>query len=446
MLGSLIMALMATLQQVSVRWRSMATASARMAAVILMLVTMAVASRRMPGEAFGFWAICFAVMNFGMALDLGLRYGLANRMAALTAQPDSEGEQRDTFWAVFHAESLIGLVGFMLCLGILPCIDWAGLFSIHSLELAREVHWLFPLVCGLVMLNQPLMVAATVLFARQEIVFVSFLAIVQSVILVVVFGVALHWGTFPTVVLSFFGGYWLCGVGMTLVLMKRYGWRWYWTPWREQWAIVGSFIKPSLDFFVLSFSSMTAALIGPLVAGAAGGLVVAGDFTLVQRMFGFLVTLHLAFLAPLSPAYTYHARLGDWEWIRIKLRLCARIIWPFWFVMGGLVIWAGHPLVLRLWAGRWVSDYGLAGIMAVGVIVVGWWGTYSVVLNSLGVIRRQAVLSVVMLIPVIVLPVVLGRYWGIYGVAIASTVCALPGAILCAGWVRTALQHERLNV
>ncbi len=437
---------MITFQQASGRWRSLAAALARVAAVILVLVTMALAARRLPGEEFGFWVICFAVMNFGLALDLGLRYGLGNRMAALTARAHSDREQRETFWAVFHVECLVGLVGFMFCVGVLPWLDWGGLFKIQSPALARQVQWLFPVVCGLVMLNQPLTVAATVFFARQEIIFVSLLSIIQSGVLMVVFGLVLQAGNFPVLVMSFFGVYGVCGLGMTLVLMGRCGWRWQWTPWREQGAVLRSFLKPSLEFFVLSLSAMTAGVVGPVIAGAAGGLVVAGDFSLIQRIFGFLATFHLALLAPLGPAYTVHARLGEWEWVRKKLQVCMRRLWPLLFVAGGMVVWAGHPLVLRVWTGRWIRDYELAGLFALGIILTGAANTYSVLLNSLGIVRCQATLSLLMLIPLIGLPIVFGRYMGIHGVALASVLCVLPGALLGMAWARTALERRQVHV
>jgi len=440
------MAIMAILQQVSGRRKSLATASARIAAVMLTLVTMALAARRLSGEEFGFWTICFAVMNFGLALDLGFRYGIGNRMAALTAQSDSVKEQCETFWSVFHVESLIGLIGFVFCLGILPWFNWAGLFKIQSAELARQVQWLFPMVCGLIMLNQPLTVAATVFFARQEIVFVSFLAIVQSVILILIFGMALYVGKVPFIILSFFGAYLLCGLGVTLLLVRRNSWSWHWAPWREQWGILCSFMKPSLDFFVLGLSSMTAGFIGPIIAGAVGGLAMAGDFTLVQRVFGFLVTMHLALLSPLAPAYTYHARLGDWDWIRKKFRICVWRIWPLMFVAGGFVIWLGHPLILRLWTGRWITDYWLAGLFALGVILSGWVNTYSVLLNSLGIVRRQAVLSVMMLVPLVGLPIVMGKYMGVHGVALASVGCIAPSTLLYVIWVRSVINQRLINI
>ena len=440
------MAIMVALQKVSGRWRSLATASARIATVLMMLVIMALGTRRLTDEAFGFWVICFAVMNFGMALDLGLRYGVGNRIAALTAMPGSDHEQCDAFWAVFHAESVIGLFGFILCLGVLPWIEWGGLFKIQSANLARQVQWLFPVVCGLVLLNQPLTVAGSVFFARQEIVFVSLLGVVQSGLLILMFWVALNVGDFPFVVLSFFGVYCLCGLGMTLLLVSKYGWGWSWTPWRKQWGIVRSFVKPSLDFFVLGLASMTAGVISPVIAGAVGGLAIAGEFSLIQRLFTFLVTLHLALLAPLAPAYTYHARLGEWDWIRRKLGLCVLKIWPLLFVLGGLAIWAGHPLILRLWSGRWISDYVLAGLLLLGVVLSGWANTYSVLLNSLGIVRVQMVLSLAMLIPVVGLPVVLGKSMGVYGVALAGVICAFPGAVCLVFWVRRAFRKKELYV
>ncbi|OGC92563.1 MAG: hypothetical protein A2W25_12605 [candidate division Zixibacteria bacterium RBG_16_53_22] len=407
---------------------------------------MALGSRRLATEEFGLWTILFALMNFATAVDFGFRYGLGNRLAALKAVPNSDDEQRDSFLAVFHLECLIGLAGFLLFLGLLPWVDWPGLFKIQSPVLAAQIRWLFPLVCGLLMLNQPLTLASTAFFADQQIVFISILSAVQWGLLVLAFWVGLYAHSFPALVLAFFGMYLLCGGGVTVLLAVRRGWRWNWSPWRHQKSILRSFSRPSLEFFALSLSAMTANLIGPFLAGVVGGLKSAGDFWLIQRIFGLLLTLHLALLSPLAPAYTFHARQGDWVWVKNKFLYSVRVVWPLLFIGGGLALFLAHPLLLRLWSGRWIGDYWLAGLLAVSAILAGWANTHSILLNSLGIIRVQVVYSWIVLIPVIVLPVIFGKIFGIYGVALASAVCTAPATFLYIGWVRSALEYKQLNI
>ena len=417
-----------------------------MAGVVSLIVIMAVASRRMDGEEFGLFAILLVLMNFAVTLDGGLRFGLGNRLAALSSQPESMVDSKQVFWSVFHMECLIGGLGALACIGIMPWINWAGLFNIHSATLATESRWVFPAVCAMLMLNQPLTLAGTALFANHHIVIASVFGAVQSLLLMVAFWIGTFLPSFRSNCLVFFGVYLLCGVGLTVFFVFWKRWFWEWVTWRQQWAMIRSLAGPSLEFFWLSMASMASSLLGPFLAGAVGGLNMAGDFALIQRLFNLLVTVHMALLSPLSPTYTRHATRGEWERISEKLGVCVRQVWPIIFLGGGLLLIVLHPWILRIWAGRGISDYWLVVLLAVSAMIIGWANTYSVVLNSLGIVRHQAVLSVSMLVPVVGLPILLGQYFGIHGIAAAAVLCALPGAVLTMRWVHGALQQRLVNV
>lgn len=426
--------------------RSACTTGARLLAVASLVVILALASRRLGSEEFGFFSILLAVMNFGMALDAGFRFGLGNRLASLTVDPRNAGTARKTFWAVFHFECLLGVLGASLCFMGLPHLDWASLFKIHSPGLLAEARWLFPLVCGLFLLNQPFTLAGTVLFANHHIVLSSALAAAQSLLLVLSFAAGLWMPTFGHLCLVFFGAYLLGGIATTLfvVLWKR--WAWEWGRWQEQWAIIRSLATTSMEFSWLNMSALAVSLIGPFLAGALGGLKTAGDFALIQRLFSLLVTLHLAMLSPLAPVYTRDARRGEWSLIRGMLRRCTHEVLPAVFLGGGALLAMAHPWILFLWTGRWIFDYGLAALLAAGALLAGWANTYSVLLNSLGVVRRQAVLSVSMLAPMAAMPILMGRHLGVYGIAGATVFCALPGVFLGMRWARESLDKKQLHV
>lgn len=412
---------------------------ARLLSSVSVMMILFLAAREWNAEAFGLLAILLSLMNFMMTMDLGFRFGMGNRLAALSATPGSSESQRQTFWAVFHLECLIGLAGVVISAVALPCLDWARLFNIGSSDLAIQVRWIIPGSCLMLMLNQPLTLVSAALFARHKIATVSMMSAVQSVLLVVAFwGAAKLAGVGLTCVL-FFGSYLLVGAVMTTVAVIRLGWRWSIRDWREQWCILRSLSKPSLEFFWLSVTAMATALIGPFLAGALGGLKVAGDFALIQRIFGMQAAVHLAVLVPLGPEYTQNAVRGEWDQIRVRLRTCVRLLWPLMVLGGGLLLVLIHPLLLRILSGRWVSEYVMAGLLAAGSISVGWANTHSVLLNSLGIVRKQALLSLTMFAPVVGLPLVLGVVSGVNGIAASMLLCSLPAMIMTTRWAHDAI-------
>ncbi|MDQ6624142.1 MAG: hypothetical protein M3Y86_11755 [Verrucomicrobiota bacterium] len=426
--------------------RSGATTVARLAAVGMLLGVMAIGSRRLTREQFGLWAIFYTLMNFAPTMDLGFRYSVGNRLAALKARPDANVERQDTFLAVFHFELLVGIAGFVLCWLVLSLFDWAAVFHITNPAFAHQTAWLFPIVCGMLMLNQPFSIAASAFFADQQIELASALAVIQSVLLLAVFWLASLLGSYPALVLAFFGVYLLAGLATTLLLFHRLRWRWHWPAFTFQAATIRSLRKTSLDFFALSASAMAASTVGPLLVGTVASVQAAGDFTLLQRIFNLLVTLHLAVLAPLAPAYTMHAQQGDWPWVKKRLRDCVRIVWPLLFVAGATGLLIAHPLLMRVWSGHWLSNYPLATLLALTAILGGWANTYSIVLNSLGAVRVQAILAFIMLAPVILLPAFLGRAFGTVGVALASCLCTLPSCVVCWLYARRVLDRQLLRV
>jgi O-antigen/teichoic acid export membrane protein len=201
-----------------------------------------------------------------------------------------------------------------------------------------------------------------------------------------------------------------------------------------------------MDFFLLSISAMTANTIGPVLSGMTQGAHAAGDFTLIQKMFSFLTTLHLAILSPLAPSYTFHARHHDWIWVRAKMQFSIRILWPLLFLGVGSLIYLIHPLILRLWTGEWITSYSLTLLIAVTALLSGFTNSYSVLLNSLGAVRWQALFSLLMIGPVIMLPIILGSLYGVWGVALAALLAAMPACFFTYFYARYALRKQYLNV
>jgi len=402
----------------------------------------------MSAEEFGLWSILLSIMFLAMTFDLGFRYGLSNRLAAQVALPEEHpaGRNEMTFMSVFASQTAIATAGALVCFLVLPHVPWARLFSIHQSDLAEQVPQMVSVVCGLLFLYLPFSLWSSGFYAYQEVALASILGATQSLILLGVFAVSIFTLPFKHAVLVYFSVYILTGVFMTAILLQQRAWSFRWAKWEEQIACLRSISRPSLDFFILSVSSALTATAGTLLSGAVIGLKEAGDYSLIQKIFSLLVTLHLALLSPLAPAYTRNAQLGNWDWVLHKLAFTIRRIWPLVFIVCGGLFVIFHPILIRIWAGKWLADFTLAGLLALWAITSGWMNSYSVVLNSLGLVRFQAILSIAMVIPVVTLPMFLGRWLGVHGIALSAFICALPAAIILPRYAARAIKNSWLRV
>jgi O-antigen/teichoic acid export membrane protein len=329
---------------------------------------------------------------------------------------------------------------------MLPHWSWGKVFKIKDHLLSGDLQRLIPWSCALLMISLPWNLAGTAFFAYLKIELISVFTLIQSTLLLAGFGLAARYLTFDAAVLSYIGVSILTNLFLTIFLFLKMNWRWEWSSFFSQWKILRSMGKPSFDFFLLCVSAMTANTIGPVISGITQGAHAAGDFTLIQKMFSFLATVHLAILSPIGPAYTLHAKQSDWSWVGKKLHFCIRIIWPILFIGLGSMIYFSHPLILRLWTGKWITNYSLTLLIAATAILAGFANTYSVLLNSLGAVRLQAALSILMILPVALLPIYLGRIYGVWGVALASLLGVIPGCFLNYFYAQYALKKQYVNV
>ncbi|PIP39783.1 MAG: hypothetical protein COX19_07105 [Desulfobacterales bacterium CG23_combo_of_CG06-09_8_20_14_all_51_8] len=428
--------------------RSVASAGARITTVGALLLTTSLAARKMSAEEFGLWSILIALMFLFLIFDFGFRYGLSNRMAALVARSGGrpEPEQPNTFMSVLWLQCLIGIVGGILCLAIFPALPWVKLFKIHQADLAGQVPHVMAFTGAFLFLYLPFSLAGSVFYAYQEITLVSILSGAQSLVLLAVFALTVFRLSFLYVVTAYFAVYLSTGLIMTVILLRKRRWLLRWVPWMAQISLIRSISRPSLDFFILCFSASLTTTAGTFLAGAVAGLKEAGDFALLQKIFSLLITLHLALLAPLAPAYTQHAQLDQWNWVRQKLAFSVLRIWPLVFIGGGGLFFLFHPMIIRLWAGRWLPNFTLAGLLALWALTSGWINTHSILLNSLGIVRFQGMFFLAMVIPVLALPLILGRWWGIHGVALAGLICAAPAAVIWPAYTARALKEKWLRV
>jgi O-antigen/teichoic acid export membrane protein len=426
---------------------SFATLCARLSVTAGMLIANGIAYRRMTHEQFGLWSILLSLSFLTNGFDLGFRFTLGNRLAALGSRGlEAEEERRETFLTVLFLQAVIAAACMLLVLLLFPLIPWARWFKITDPLLIAQTVRVMPVVMLVMVGSLPVSLMWTVFYAYQEIKLASFLSGACTLLQTAIFVVVAYRCKFTWVLLIYFASNFALSILVTSYVFIRRKWKFALLPPARMLATIRSLARVSFHYFFLNLSAIISQILGPIISGATSGLVAAGDFALFQRLFNFLMTAHLAILAPVSPAVTRESHAGNWDAVRHRLRVCILQLWPaFFFILGG-IIWCGHPLLIRLWTGRALREYPLATLLFLWACMGGFANTFSVFLSSLGLVKAQAAAAFAMILPSLLLPVLLGRWLGVPGVALAMVLCSLPGVIIWPLYTRRALRLHLLRV
>jgi O-antigen/teichoic acid export membrane protein len=426
---------------------SFATLSARLSVTAGLLISNGIAARRMTPEQFGLWSILLNLNLLTNGFDFGFRFTLGNRLAALGSRGvEAEEERRETFLTILFLQAAIAATGMLLVLFVFPVAPWARWFKITDPLLVAQVHHLMPIVMALMIGSLPVALMWTVFFGYQEIKLASFLSGAGTILQTVVFVVSAYRCKFAWIIVIYFAFNLVSGFLLTSYVFVRRRWRFTLVPSARAFAIIRSLFRVSFHAFILGVCAIISQILGPIISGLISGLGAAGDFALIQKLFSFLTTAHIAILAPVSPAVSLESHSGNWDAVRRRLRVCVFQVWPVIFLVGGAAVWCAHPVLIRAWAGHWLTEYPLAALLLLWACLTGFVNTFSVFLNSLGLVKVQAALSIAMLLPSLVLPALLSRWLGVPGIALSMVLCAIPAAIIWPSYTRRALRLHLLRV
>ena len=420
---------------------SFATLCARLSATGAILIMNGAAARHMTREQYGLWIMLYNINLLTNGLDLGFQFTLGNRLSALGLHgPAGEEERRETFISIFFLQIAIFLFDSFVVFLVFPHIPWAHWFKIRDPILAVEVARLMPVVVIVMIGTLPIGLIWTAFFAYREIKLASALSALWCAGQTTLFVVAACFCKFATVILIYFCSNLAFGIVITIYLFFHRKWRLTFLPLSRIAAVIHSLARVSFHAFFFTISGIIASILGPIVSGAVSGLVAAGDFANIQKLFSFLVSAHLAVMAPAGPAVTLDSHSGNWDAVRRRLRIYLCQLWPAFFLLLGGAVWCFHPFLIRVWLGYPLSKYPLAGLLLVWACLCGFVNTFTVFLNSLGLMKMQAAVSFGMIFPSILLPVLLFRRLGLPGIALSMIICALPAAIIWPLYTRRALR------
>jgi len=183
--------------------------------------------------------------------------------------------------------------------------------------------------------------------------------------------------------------------------------------------------KNSVQFTILQILSLFSANIDMFIVSNTMGLKLVGDYSLVKRIYLFVMSFHVVILFPLWPAFTEAFHKRDYMWPKRMLsRIVLLTIAIFLFLIPTLTVF-GDRLVF-LWTGKdnhLSFIFFLLGIyMMLGAII----NCYSVLLNSIGKLFWQIIFAFFSCVLIIPISSILMKGFSISGLVIGLILISLP--------------------
>jgi O-antigen/teichoic acid export membrane protein len=393
-----------------------ASAVSRVVSALTLFISVPLALGYLGDERYGLWMTLSSIIAMLSLADLGLGYGVLNRVAAAHGR-DDENEARvvvsSGLLSLFVVAAALGL-GFAVAY---PWLPWRRIFNVQTLAALREAGPATAVFVACFLLGLPLGVVQRVREGYQEGFTNGLWNAVGAVIGLGGMLVAIRVrAPLPWLVLAVAGAPVIATILNGILL---FGWRRRWLRPRlglASWDTVRSLIGLGLLFFVLQGAAAVAFGSDNFITAQVLGPTAVVQYSVPARLFTIPTLLLAMALTPLWPAYGEALSRGDTAWLRRTLFVSLVGTTAVALLMSAALCLTARP-ILRLWVGH---DLGVPMALLVGLaamaVLNGSGHCLAMFLNGTGALRFPAACAVVMTAAVIVLKLLFARWWGVSGI------------------------------
>jgi O-antigen/teichoic acid export membrane protein len=399
-------------------------ALASFAAVPLML-------RYLGAERYGIWSTVMSITAWVMLSDMGIGYGLRNKVTEALARNDI-ADAGAYVSSAYTALGMLSLAAFALFLPASAHIAWQRLFNttgvdaatLRSFALLTIFFILASMWSGLV--NQ-------VLNALQRSSAVVFGQMVFNALCLVFVFVLLHTAR-PSLVLM------ATAYGMALLASHAALSIWC---YRQRLALaprasvdrprLAALMRLGLQFFALELGYVVTVATDKILITQMFGPQSVAQYDVLFKLFSVVTVAHGLITMPLWSSYANAYHQDDHAWIHATLRGQRLVFVAFAVARPVLAWWVGAAIPVST---------GLVAGMAAFIAIFTWNNIHSTALNSIGITGPQLRLSLLAMmvnVPLSIAAVRAGGF-GAEAIPLASAISLLPFALRCHFHLRAALR------
>jgi O-antigen/teichoic acid export membrane protein len=316
-------------------------------------------SRHLDPENFGKWTLIHQAALMVSVFDFGIGGG-ALRNALVT-----QVNRRELFFSMFYFALLIFIP--------LACLSTPWLMGAITLILVRAPF----AICGMGF------------YAYEESHLKGWLEAgeISGLLLAVYLAAAMRFQLRGVVALYY------CTYAGTMLItffhfLRRRKWKFMPYSYQTVKKRVAPLFRESLLFWGHSLFSILLFSASPFLVAKVTNIRLAGEYSLLMRLFGVLLGVQFALMTPLWSAFTKARYAGEFAWVTRTFKR-SFILTLLLLCGGGLFLCLFHSQIILLWTGKVVNEPGIVVLLALSVLIQGGVQITSILLNSLSKLKRQ---------------------------------------------------------
>ena len=403
----------------------------RGASILIGLIMVRITLDYLDQEEYGIWITLSSIVGWLNFFDIGLGHGLRNRFAESIAKGEL-GKAQKYVSTTYFILSMIGLVVIVVFSALNPFIDWGNILNVNNkLELVNKISILAMIVVSVFCMKIVFGLISIVLIADQKPAKSSFLDLIGqlvSIILVILIN------TYSKGSILLYG----IAVAGSPLLILIFANIWYFNTVYKQYrprisqfefGLSRSLFNLGTKFFIIQIAAIVLYQTNNIIIAQLLGPSEVIPYNISYKYFSIINMVFFIILNPFWSAFTEAWTKKEYVWIKKAMSRLFKI-WLFVLIFG-LILLVVSPLIFEAWIGdKVLIPFYMSLQVFIWLILNSWTGMFSHLLNGIGKIKLQLVLSIGIALINIPLAVLLGRSFGIHGILLSNIILALIGSII----------------
>lgn len=381
-------------------------------------------------ELYGIWLTLASVITWFSLFDIGLGYGLRNKLAEALARDDLE-EAKSLVSSTYALIAGISGALLLLFLVINPYINWNWILNvevetINTLGLVALVTFAFFCISFVLKLID------SIFLADQRPAYVGFFDLLANLISLVIIlilikvsngsllALAIAMGVAPVIVLTFCNFYFFATRYRTIAPSFRY-------IKRSHFASLSSL---GFKFFLVGITGLVIFSTDNLIIVQIFGPEEVPSYQVAFKYFGLITSIFSLISVPFWSAYTDAQTKGDLKWI-LETNKKLKMVWAA-LLFVGIFMLVVSKWFYKLWVPEIPVPFLLSASMFLYVLTLAWGNIFVMYINGVGKVRLQIIVSIVGALINIPLSIFFAKnlQLGSAGIILASTICIGFGPLL----------------
>ncbi|MBK8505598.1 MAG: polysaccharide biosynthesis protein [Saprospiraceae bacterium] len=381
-------------------------------------------------ELYGIWLTLASVITWFNLFDIGLGYGLRNKLAEAIARDDTIEAKS----LVSSTYALIATISFGLLLifsVINPFLDWNLILNvsaetIDTLGLVALVTFtFFCITCVLKLIY-------SIFLADQRPSYVGFFDLLANIISLAIILILIHltkgsllelaiaMGVAPVIILIICNIYFFSSKYKSIAPSIRYVKR----------SHFGTLSTLGFKFFLVGITGLIIFSTDNLIIVQIFGPSEVPAYQVAFKYFGLITSVFTIISVPFWSAYTDAQTKGDTQWI-LDTNKKLKLIWVALLFIGIIMLLVANSFY-ALWVPEIPVPFMLSAAMCLYVLVLAWGNIFVMYINGVGKVKLQVIVSMVGALINIPLSIFFAKnlQMGSAGIIMASTICIAFGPMV----------------